>query len=55
VFDALWDHHRLPRPERDRPLAKVHEQFSFDDIEKLVVVIVFMPMVLTTHDADSHD
>ena len=45
----------LARTQLDRSALQVNDEAPIDDVEKLVLVVVFMPVELALHDAEPHD
>jgi|tagenome__1003787_1003787.scaffolds.fasta_scaffold20647056_1 hypothetical protein len=44
----------LPRPEFRNFVFQVDQQFAFDDVEKLVIVIVLVPVIFAFDHSESH-
>lgn len=53
--NAFGDDDALARVESDQAIFEIEQELAFDDIEKLVVVIVFVPVVFTAKNAQAHD
>jgi hypothetical protein len=41
--------------QRHRAAFQVDDKLATEDEEKLVIVVVFMPMILSLHDAETHN
>jgi hypothetical protein len=46
------DDEPLSRPKTDRSAFQVNGQFTFDHVKELIIVIVFVPVILTLDDTD---
>ena len=46
MHDALRNHESLARAQLHGPAFKIDQQLAFDHVEKLIVVIVLVPVVL---------
>jgi len=53
--DASGDDKPLPRPQINRAIFQVDQETTVDDVEKLVQILVGVPMVLALHNAKSHN
>jgi len=55
VDNASGDHEALPGLQRDVAILEIDVEFSFDDIEELIVVVVLVPVILALHDTEPND
>ena len=53
--DALGYDYALPRTEGDRAVLQVNQKFPFEAKEEFVVVVMFVPVILTLHDSHADD
>src|ERR1700730_3540654 len=54
MYYPLWNNDTLPRGEFQGSILKINEKLSFDNVEKLVLLIVLMPMIFTLHHANTN-
>jgi len=47
VTNSLWNDEALSRRKFDRLIFEIDQQFSFDHVEKFVIVGVLVPVILT--------
>ena len=52
---TLWNDEALIGQELDRSPLEIHDEPTAQDVEKLIVIVVFVPMVLALHDAEPHN
>jgi len=50
--DALWNHKSLSGPEPNGAVLEINGELAFDHIKEFVIVIVFVPVILTLDHAD---
>jgi hypothetical protein len=53
--DPFRDNESLTRGQLDRPILQVDQEFSLDDVEELVEIIVLVPVILPLHHAKPDD
>src|SRR5438876_12436418 len=53
MHDALGNHEALSLLQVDRLVFQIDDEVAIEHEEKLVVVVVLVPMVLTLHDAQT--
>ena len=53
MHHSLGNHKSLSRRNFDRAAFKVNEELTFYNIEKLVVLVVPMPVVLSLYDPEA--
>jgi hypothetical protein len=53
--DALRDNKPLLLTELDASILEIDDETTFQDKEELVVVVVFVPVILALHDAETND
>ena len=54
VFHPAWHHNHVSLPDAFRSVAEVHGQFSFEQEEELVFVVVGMPHKIPLNLRDFH-
>src|SRR6516165_2461604 len=52
---ALWDDKALIGQELDRSLLEIDYESAAQDVEKLIIIVVLVPVVLALHYAEPHD
>ena len=55
MHHAFGNYRRLARSQVDRALFQIDQQLTANDIEELVFVLVFMPMIFALDHAEPHD
>jgi len=55
MHHALWDDKALIGQEFDRSPLEIDYKSAAQDVEKLVIIVVFVPVVLALHYAEPHD
>src|SRR6266436_3491367 len=55
VPDTFGNDEALPRVESYRPPFEIDQKLTLNDVEKLVVLFVLVPMVFTTKNPQPHD
>src|SRR5262249_22076168 len=55
MHHALWDDKTLIGQELDRSPLEIDYESAAQDVEKLVIIVVFVPVVLALHYAKPHD
>ena len=55
MHNSSWNREPLTRLQLHGSILEIDQKFSFDDVEKLVQVIVLVPMIFTLHYAKSND
>src|SRR5262249_5966002 len=55
MHHALWDDKTLIGQELDRSPLEIDYESAAQDIEKLIIIVVFVPMVLALQHAEPHD
>ncbi len=54
-MDNTFGHHKtLLRHQYYAFVLKIYEELSFENEKKFVIIIMFVPMVLALHDAESN-
>lgn len=53
--DAFGNDESLPWLQINRAIFEINDEVSLQDKEEFVVVIMFVPMVLTLHDAEANN
>ena len=53
--NASRDDKSLLRSELDRPIFQIDNEQSGNDIEKLIEIVVFVPMIFTFNDTKTDD
>ena len=49
------NHDGFARREIDRAIFQIDQQLTADDVEKLICVVVLVPVLFAMNDAESHD
>src|SRR5215469_5187823 len=56
MHHAFWDDKALIGQELDRsPLVEIDYESATQDVKKLIIIVVFVPVVLALHYAEPHD
>jgi len=55
MHHALWDDKALIRQELDGPSLEIDYESATHDVKKLIIIVVFVPVVLALHYAEPHD
>ena len=55
VHDTLGNDEALPGVESYQPIFEIDQKLTLNYVKKLVVLIVFVPMVFTTKNPQPHD
>jgi hypothetical protein len=55
MHHALWDDKALIGQELDRSTLEIDYESATQDVKKLIVIVVFVPVVLALHYAEPHD
>src|SRR5215469_14682243 len=56
MHHALWDDKALIGQELDRsPLVEIDYESATQDVKKLIIIVVFVPVVLALHYAEPND
>jgi hypothetical protein len=55
VHDTFGNDEALPRAESYQPPFEIDQKLTLNDVKKLVVLFVFVPMVFTTKNPQPHD
>jgi hypothetical protein len=50
---SLWNDESLSRRNFDRTVFKVNQQLTLDNIKKLIVFVVLMPVILSQYDPEA--
>jgi hypothetical protein len=53
MHHSLWNDKSLSRRKLDRAVFKINQQLSINHIKKLIVFVVFMPVVLSLYDPEA--
>jgi hypothetical protein len=53
--NSLRYYEPMPGTQLDSAIFQIDQQLSFNHIKKFVIFIVFVPVILTFHDAQPHD
>ncbi len=54
MHEAFWHHEPLLGLQINRPIFEVDDEVTLQDKEKLIVALMFMPMVLPLHDPEAN-
>src|SRR5215471_17454674 len=55
MHHALWDDEALIGQELDRSSLKIDYESATQHVKKLIIIVVFVPVVLALHYAEPHD
>ena len=55
MHHALWDDKALIGQELDRSPLEIDYKSAAQDVEKLIIIVVFVPVVLALHYTEPHD
>src|SRR6516164_8081071 len=55
MHHALWDDKALIGQELDRSPLEIDYESATQDVKKLIIIVVFVPVVLALHYAEPHD
>src|SRR6516225_5147895 len=56
MHHALWDDKALIGQDLDRsPLVEIDYESATQDVKKLIIIVVFVPVVFALHYAEPHD
>ena len=55
MHHALWDDKALIGQELDRSSVEIDYESAAQDVEKLIIIVVFVPVVLALHYAEPSD
>ena len=55
VHDTFGNDEALPRAESYQPPFEIDQKLTLNNVKKLVVLFVFVPMVFTTKNPQPHD
>src|ERR1700682_436005 len=55
VHDTFGNDEALPWVESYQPIFEIDQELALDYVKKLVVLVVFVPMVFTTKNSQPHD
>jgi hypothetical protein len=55
VHNPFRNDDSLPRRQRDGALFELNYEFAIDHVEKLILSVVFVPVIFPLHDAQPDD
>ena len=55
MHHALWDDKALIGQELNRSPLQIDYESATKDVKKLIIIVVFVPVVLALHYAEAHD
>ncbi len=55
MHDTFGDDKALPRVETYQLILEIDQELTLNDVEKLIIILVFVPMVFTTEYPQPYD